>query len=101
MDARRFANILLFAIGATASVLAVGACSKSSDTTAPGADAADGGAAEVASGAPPGCFTGSPSQPSDFLNACTDAAYVVFDNCARLGLCGDAGLPDRVPPPSD
>jgi hypothetical protein len=99
--------IVAFALAVTP--LGVGlfaaSCSKS-DGTAPNPtptnDAADAGAIEAAPLAPPGCFSGTPSQPTDFLNACTDAAYVVFDDCARLGFCGDAALPDRVaPPPED
>ncbi|MFI5301104.1 MAG: hypothetical protein ACHREM_23720 [Polyangiales bacterium] len=56
-------------------------------------------AIEAATLAPPGCFSGAPSQPLEFLNACTDADFVVFDNCARLGFCADSALPDRVAPP--
>ena len=51
-------------------------------------------------GVPPGCFSGTPVNSLDFLNACTDAAYVVFDNCARLGYC-DGGLPALVTPTVD
>jgi hypothetical protein len=40
-----------------------------------------------------GCFTGTPTTDPQFLNQCTDAGCEPFDNCARLGLCGDAGLP--------
>jgi len=47
---------------------------------------------------PPGCFYGQPSAPSEFANACTTAECVPFDNCARLGLCGDGGLPSLAPP---
>jgi hypothetical protein len=42
----------------------------------------------VASGlGPEGCFAGAPTQQSDYLNACSTAANVPFDNCARLGMC--------------
>ena len=48
---------------------------------------------------PQGCFRGTASSEEQFLNQCTRAECVPFDNCARLGLCsaGDA-LPDLVPP---
>ena len=62
---------------------------------------ADGGA--NADG-PPGCFSGTPSTTAQFLNRCTSATYLSFDNCARLGLCGDGGYdPDalELPPTSD
>src|SRR5689334_15401840 len=43
----------------------------------------------VASGlGPEGCVTTPPMGQADYLNACTVAANVPFDNCARLGLCG-------------
>jgi hypothetical protein len=48
-----------------------------------------------------GCVPKVPkSSREDFLNeACTDSTCVPFDNCARLGLCGDATLPALVDPP--
>jgi hypothetical protein len=54
----------------------------------------------VASGlGPEGCFYGTPSAQSDYLNACTTAANVAFDNCTRLGDCGpDGGMPMTVDP---
>jgi ABC-type phosphate transport system substrate-binding protein len=50
---------------------------------------------------PPGCFSGTPSKLTDFLNQCTSADYnQSFDDCARLGLCGaDASAPALVAPP--
>jgi hypothetical protein len=49
---------------------------------------------------PTGCFRGPmPSNDLDFLNQCTRAQYVKFDNCMRLGLCGDVTLPTADPPP--
>jgi hypothetical protein len=52
-------------------------------------------------GKPPGCFSGTPTSSLEFLNACTTADFVVFDNCARLNLCDGAALPPRVDPPKD
>jgi ABC-type phosphate transport system substrate-binding protein len=43
---------------------------------------------------PTGCFYGSPTSTTQFLNQCTTSTCTPFDNCARLGLCGpgtDAG----------
>lgn len=50
----------------------------------------------------PGCFAGTPTTSDEFANACTHAQCVAFDNCARLGVCDDAGLapnprPDTAP----
>ncbi|MBX3234304.1 MAG: hypothetical protein KIT84_21560 [Labilithrix sp.] len=45
----------------------------------------------------PGCFRGTPTTNEELLNACTRAACVPFDNCARLGLC-DGGLLGAIPP---
>jgi hypothetical protein len=51
----------------------------------------------VASGlVPSDCFYGSPQQPSDFLNQCSAAQCLSFDNCQRLGLCGDASDMDAA-----
>ncbi len=36
---------------------------------------------------PPGCFRGTPSTDLEFYNACTNASFLAFDNCARVGLC--------------
>jgi hypothetical protein len=45
----------------------------------------------VASGlVPADCFSGTPQQPSDFLNQCSVAQCLSFDDCARLKLCGAA-----------
>ncbi len=55
----------------------------------------------VASGlGPANCFYGTPQAPEDFLNQCSNAQCLSFDNCQRLGIChatdGNASL---VPPP--
>jgi hypothetical protein len=54
---------------------------------------------------PSNCFYGTPQGAADFLNQCGTAQCLGFDNCARLGLCGnanDAGAliapPDAAPP---
>ncbi|HEX8953032.1 MAG TPA: hypothetical protein VF945_14355, partial [Polyangia bacterium] len=54
----------------------------------------------VASGlGPAGCFAGTPMTESDYLNACSTAANVPFDNCARLGMCDPmAPWPSTVDP---
>jgi len=49
---------------------------------------------------PKGCFSGTPTTTAQYLNACTTAQYMSFDNCARLGLCGAVAVPDPVPPTS-
>ena len=50
---------------------------------------------------PKGCFSGTPTTTIEYLNACTNAQNMLFDNCARLGLCGAGALPpDPVPPQS-
>ncbi len=57
----------------------------------------------VASGlAPANCFYGNPKQPSDFLNQCSTAQCLLFDDCQRVGLCGGASDMDAalVTPPS-
>ncbi len=69
-----------------------------------GSEAGDSGrdAADAGPTTPPGCVRGTPSQPSDFLNACTDSTYLGFDNCARIGLCNaDAEAPLADPPVLD
>jgi hypothetical protein len=48
---------------------------------------------------PKGCFSGTPTANAEYLNACTTAQNVPFDNCRRLGLCG-AALPEATPPQS-
>jgi hypothetical protein len=51
--------------------------------------------------APADCFSGTPQQPSDFLNQCSVNACLSFDDCARLKQCSAPG-PDLVkPPPPD
>jgi len=40
-----------------------------------------------------GCFQCAPVQLEDFLNACTDATCVAFDNAARLPLFTGGSLP--------
>jgi hypothetical protein len=53
---------------------------------------------------PKDCFYGTPQQPQEFLNQCSTAACLSFDNCGRLGLCGDASnlaAPLNPPPPAD
>ncbi|MCU1280466.1 MAG: hypothetical protein JWM53_4012 [bacterium] len=48
---------------------------------------------------PDGCVAGSPQTQGDYLNACSTAACVPFDNCARLGLCGPgAATPATIDP---
>jgi len=39
---------------------------------------------------PTDCFYGTPQQPLDFLNQCSSAQCLSFDNCQRLQFCGDA-----------
>ena len=102
-----------------AALLASGACSVLIDHNATQCSA-DGDCASlgnhpycqqgvcVASGLEPqDCFYGTPQQPGDFLNQCSTAQCLSFDNCQRLGSCQgvDAGLvspPDAAPssPPS-
>jgi hypothetical protein len=49
---------------------------------------------------PKGCFPGAPASTPDFLNACTEAKSLPFDNCGRLGLCqSGAAMPDPIAPP--
>jgi hypothetical protein len=49
---------------------------------------------------PANCFYGDPTQPADFLNQCSNAQCLSFDNCQRLGVCGpDASFsPSLVAP---
>lgn len=48
---------------------------------------------------PDGCVAGPPQSQSGYLNACSTATCVPFDNCARLGLCGgQAMLPATLDP---
>ena len=50
---------------------------------------------------PIACFYGTPRQPADYLNQCSTAQCLSFDNCHRLGLCGGASDLDAAlqPPP--
>ena len=41
---------------------------------------------------PPGCFFGTPMQPSDFANQCTVSDTFQYDNCMELNLCGSSAL---------
>ncbi|TKD03307.1 hypothetical protein [Polyangium fumosum] len=50
------------------------------------------------SGGGEACFSGEPTKDEQYLNQCTDATCVDFDNCARLGLCDGAALPPLVEP---
>lgn len=56
----------------------------------------------VASGlGPSDCFYGAPQQQQDFLNQCSTAQCLSFDNCARLHLCGTApSTPAPIAPPA-
>ncbi|HEY3595705.1 MAG TPA: hypothetical protein VGL13_17585, partial [Polyangiaceae bacterium] len=74
-------------------------------STMPGSSSDAGGDAAATLG-PPGCFHGTPSTDGDFFNLCTSSQFLAFDNCARLGLCGDqipalidpaGGAPDMTP----
>lgn len=63
-------------------------------------DVADTGAVDSGPDAhfgAPGCFEGTPTTNEQFLNACSHADCVPFDNCARLGVC-DGALPGVSPP---
>ncbi|MDB4964948.1 MAG: hypothetical protein JWN44_637 [Myxococcales bacterium] len=57
-----------------------------------------GGVCVVSGLGPEGCVATSPQSQSDYLNACTTAANVPFDNCARLGLCGPQTMPATIDP---
>jgi len=53
----------------------------------------------VASGlGPVGCFFGTPQKDAEFLNQCTTATALPFDNCKVLGLCSGALPPLKDPP---
>jgi hypothetical protein len=48
------------------------------------------------------CYACAPTETPQFLNACTNAACVPFDDVSRLAnLLGDGGLPPLPPPPVD
>ena len=49
---------------------------------------------------PKGCYSAAPSTTAQYLNACTTAQNLPFNNCARLGLCGATPLPDPWTPQS-
>lgn len=49
---------------------------------------------------PKGCVSTPPASTTDYLNACTTAQNLHFDNCAELGLCTPVPLPDPLPPQS-
>lgn len=74
------------------SVCSKGICVAPAPITDAGSDAPDGDPGDG------GCFTGVPAVDLEYYNQCTDAGCDPFDNCARLGLCGDAGLPPLVSP---
>lgn len=57
-----------------------------------------GGVCVVSGLGPEGCVSSAPASQTDFLNACTTAANVPFDNCSRLGLCGPQTMPATVDP---
>ena len=49
---------------------------------------------------PNACFYGTARQPADFLNQCSTAQCLSFDNCHRLGLCdGGSDLDAALHPP--
>lgn len=50
---------------------------------------------------PEGCVIGTPQSQTDYLNACSRAQCVPFDNCARLGLCGPGADLSTMPPNVD
>jgi hypothetical protein len=45
-----------------------------------------------------GGFAGNPTTNDQFLNRCTTAECIPFDNCAKLGLCSDAGFLPAIDP---
>jgi hypothetical protein len=48
------------------------------------------------------CFDGVPDGSNAFLNQCSTGDCPQFNDCARLGVCGDDDLPDVIaPPPTD
>jgi hypothetical protein len=47
---------------------------------------------------PQGCFLGTPTTQSEYLNACSTSRCVPFNNCERLGLCGGAMPPSAIEP---
>lgn len=89
--------IVLVAIGASTCSLIVEKsavqCSTDADCVkfAPHPFCVEGVCVESGLG-PAGCFYGQAATDADYLNACTSASCIPFDNCARLGLC-DAAAP--------
>ena len=80
------------------SVCSQGLCVKPSPVEDAGADADAADAHDAADSGDSGgeaCFSGDPTTDLQFYN---HAGCEPFDNCSRLGLCGDAGLPALVPP---
>ena len=67
------------------------------------ADEMDTGCMRSATNGTPACFSCTPSVPSEFLNACTSAQCVPFDNTARIaGFAPGQALRDPIvnPPPA-
>ncbi len=50
---------------------------------------------------PVGCFYGDPQSAAQFANACSTSQCAPFDNCGRLGLCGDGGVEPGLTAPLD
>lgn len=81
-------------------------CVKNGPGTATGQDGdvegstnGEGGPNAEAGPCQTGGFAGNPTTNAEFLNRCTSAQCLPFDNCANLGLCGsDAGLLPPVDP---
>jgi hypothetical protein len=71
------------------SVCQSGICVKPGDNQNDGGGGADAG----------DCFQGEPKTNEDYLNQCTNADCIPFDNCTRLGLCNGGKLPPLVDPP--
>lgn len=80
------------------SVCSDGVCTKPSGTGGTGGGSSSSSSGAGGSGDDAGCFLGTPATDPQFLNQCTDAGCEPFDNCARLGLCDDAGLPPLLSP---
>jgi hypothetical protein len=75
-------------------------CATDADCASFGGHPSCQGGVCVASGlGPEGCVIGSPQTQGDYLNACSIAECVPFDNCARLGMCsGQAPWPATLDP---
>jgi hypothetical protein len=50
---------------------------------------------------PADCVLGAPQQQSDYLNMCSDAACIPFDDCVRLRLCGEREAGALIAPARD